>query len=227
MAEKRDSEPIESGHRPEDLAARLRDEEARHQELTAALALAQRQIAFYQSYQVRLQEVIAQALAAAFQAGEAGSGPESAEPGGVPPGTPTAAAQPSNPAMGEGRGASRAVSATEADLVAEVTALEQELSALRAKVAGLQVIPEARAGDAAPCRPPKPSPAPSLIDDLSRRELDVLRLMAQGLGNREIASRLFISEKTVKSHVTSVFGKLQVTDRTQAVLYAVRHGLTD
>lgn len=62
---------------------------------------------------------------------------------------------------------------------------------------------------------------------LSARELDVLRLMADGRSNKEIASDLGLSEKTVKSHVSSVLGKLGVADRTQAAVLAVRSGLVE
>lgn len=61
--------------------------------------------------------------------------------------------------------------------------------------------------------------------DLSPRELEVLALLVQGLPNRLIARRLEISEKTVKAHLTSVFRQLGVTDRTQAALWAARHGI--
>lgn len=62
---------------------------------------------------------------------------------------------------------------------------------------------------------------------LTEREIDVLRLIGQGLANKEIAYTLHISEKTVKTHVSSILGKLQVTSRTHAALYAVRMGLVD
>jgi len=61
--------------------------------------------------------------------------------------------------------------------------------------------------------------------DLSDRELEVLRLLAEGLSNSVIATQLFISEKTVKSHVSSILNKLDLTDRTQAAVYAWREGL--
>lgn len=60
---------------------------------------------------------------------------------------------------------------------------------------------------------------------LTERELEVLRLVGHGSSNREIAATLFISEKTAKNHLTHIFEKLGVSDRTQAALYAVRSGL--
>jgi DNA-binding NarL/FixJ family response regulator len=60
---------------------------------------------------------------------------------------------------------------------------------------------------------------------LSTREVGVLRLLARGLSNKEIASDLFITEKTVKTHVSSILGKLGVQSRTQAALYAGRFGM--
>jgi NarL family two-component system response regulator LiaR len=60
---------------------------------------------------------------------------------------------------------------------------------------------------------------------LTTRELEVIRLIADGLSNTEIAEKLFLSEKTVKSHVSNILAKLHVTDRTQAAVYAWREGL--
>ncbi|GAA4895209.1 LuxR family two component transcriptional regulator [Stackebrandtia albiflava] len=62
---------------------------------------------------------------------------------------------------------------------------------------------------------------------LTGREREVLRLVAAGLSNRQIARRLTVAEKTVKTHLTSVFRKIGVVDRTQAALWAVRHGLAE
>nr|WP_230967067.1 response regulator transcription factor [Nostoc sp. NZL] len=61
--------------------------------------------------------------------------------------------------------------------------------------------------------------------ELSERELDVLRLMAQGMSNLEIATALTIGESTVKSHVNRILSKLGVSDRTQAVIIAVKRGI--
>ncbi len=62
---------------------------------------------------------------------------------------------------------------------------------------------------------------------LSEREIEVLRLMAEGLTNQEIAERLFLSPTTVKTHVQNILQKLDVSDRTQAAVCAVRYGLID
>ena len=66
---------------------------------------------------------------------------------------------------------------------------------------------------------------PSPMDELTTRELDVLRLLASGRSNRQIATELYLSEGTVKGYVSAILAKLQVADRTQAALFAVRHGL--
>jgi len=66
---------------------------------------------------------------------------------------------------------------------------------------------------------------PNLFTDLSDRELDVLRLIADGLSNAAIAEKLIISEKTVKGHVSNILSKLHMLDRTQAAVYAWQQGL--
>ncbi len=68
-------------------------------------------------------------------------------------------------------------------------------------------------------------PAPTLAEPLSERELEVLRLVARGASNKEIAGALFIAEGTVKNHLTSILGKLGARDRTQALLKAQELGL--
>lgn len=63
------------------------------------------------------------------------------------------------------------------------------------------------------------------IKSLTRRELDVLKLLAVGMYNKEVGKRLEISERTVKNHVSNIFKKLGVTDRTQAAVFAIRNNL--
>ncbi len=72
-------------------------------------------------------------------------------------------------------------------------------------------------------RPASPSQPPT-ADPLTPREVEVLQLVAQGLGNQEIADKLFIGEATVRSHVSNILSKLHLASRTQAALYALREG---
>jgi len=101
-----------------------------------------------------------------------------------------------------------------ADLAAAVRAAARDEPALHPQVAA-RLIQEARAARRAP------GPAA----DLSAREIEVLRLVADGLPNAEIAARLVLSEKTVKGHVSNILAKLHLADRTQAAVYAWREGV--
>ena len=75
---------------------------------------------------------------------------------------------------------------------------------------------------------PEETKSPDLIgDELTPRELDVLRLLAEGLANKTIAARLGISDQTVKFHVASIVGKLGAANRTAAVRLAIRRGLVE
>jgi DNA-binding NarL/FixJ family response regulator len=69
------------------------------------------------------------------------------------------------------------------------------------------------------------APAPSAAFDLTAREQEVLGLLAHGRSNKQIAAQLHLSEGTVKWYISAILGKLGVQDRTQAALYAVKHGL--
>jgi NarL family two-component system response regulator LiaR len=66
---------------------------------------------------------------------------------------------------------------------------------------------------------------PNVFHELSDRELEVLKLVAEGLSNAEISGRLFMSEKTTTSHVSNILSKLHLADRTQAAVYAWRQAL--
>jgi NarL family two-component system response regulator LiaR len=71
----------------------------------------------------------------------------------------------------------------------------------------------------------QPVPLPLIEEPLTEREVEVLRLVAQGLSNQEIADRFVISERTVRTHVSSILAKLHLASRTQATLYALRQGI--
>jgi DNA-binding NarL/FixJ family response regulator len=76
------------------------------------------------------------------------------------------------------------------------------------------------------CRSPAPgTPAGSLTAALSERERGVVRLIAAGLSNAEIASRLYLSEATIKSHITRILARLGLRDRVQIAVYAYEYGI--
>ncbi len=102
----------------------------------------------------------------------------------------------------------------------KITAADELRRAIKAAAAGqVQLSPEVAARLVREVR------APDSPETLTERETEVLRLLAQGLANKEIARALHLGEQTVKTHVSNVLGKLGVTSRTQAALHAVRIGL--
>lgn len=106
------------------------------------------------------------------------------------------------------------------------TPREKVIEAIRGTVLGSAYVDPAVAGkllEQAASQQVKPST--QITENLTEREEDVLRLMARGLSNTEIAYQLHLSEGTVRNHVSAIFAKLDVSDRTQAVIIAIRHGL--
>jgi NarL family two-component system response regulator LiaR len=73
----------------------------------------------------------------------------------------------------------------------------------------------------------RPTPAPATEEPLTEREVEVIVMIAQGYSNQMIGDLLFISERTVRTHVSNILGKLHLANRTQAALYALKEGLTD
>jgi two-component system, NarL family, response regulator LiaR len=103
----------------------------------------------------------------------------------------------------------------------------EELAAVLRRVAAGDVVIEPRVAAqlVAALRREEESPGRRLAAELTARETEVLRLIADGLSNAEIADRLFLSGKTVKTHVSNVLSKLQLADRTQAAVFAWKEGL--
>jgi DNA-binding NarL/FixJ family response regulator len=97
--------------------------------------------------------------------------------------------------------------------------------AVRMAHAGVSQLDPAAAARVAAALTPSTKDEPTTGQPLTARELDVLRLIAQGATNREIATRLRLSEGTVKNHISRILTRLGLRDRTQAALYAREHGL--
>ena len=98
-------------------------------------------------------------------------------------------------------------------------------AALEAAAAGLVVVHPSEVSAILPPPGALSSPIGELPEALTRREREVLQMIAAGLGNKEIAGRLSISDHTVKFHVASILGKLGASTRTEAVSIGIRHGL--
>jgi len=102
------------------------------------------------------------------------------------------------------------------------------ISAIEGTAAGKTFVDASVAGKLfAQIATPTVSRDTTLATAFSERERDVLRLLAQGLSNAEIAGQLFLSEGTIRNYLSAIFEKLGVSDRTKAALIAVRHGLVD
>jgi DNA-binding NarL/FixJ family response regulator len=119
-----------------------------------------------------------------------------------------------------------AVRAGAAGYLLKDTTREELLKAVRGTVDGKSYIDPAVAGKVLGVVSGRQSePASVLTAKLSEREVDVLSLLARGFTNADIAAQLHLSEGTVRNHVSTIFAKLDVNDRTQAAVIAIRHGL--
>ena len=106
----------------------------------------------------------------------------------------------------------------------EVTS-EQLRAALEAAAAGLLIVHPSELDTVLPAAVGSSAPVDELLEPLTKREREVLQMLAGGLANKEIAVRLAISDHTVKFHVASILGKLGASTRTEAVSLGVRRGL--
>ncbi len=104
---------------------------------------------------------------------------------------------------------------------------EEVAAAVRAAYAGEVHLDPAVARLLAQRMRTKQAPAESLVEPLTDREKDVLKLLGQGMSNKDIGSALFITERTARTYVSNILGKLGLASRTQAALYAVEHKLTE
>jgi len=105
------------------------------------------------------------------------------------------------------------------------TSPEQLVAALQAVASGLIVLHPANINEVLPAGSAATRAPGELAESLTRRELEVLQMLAGGLSNKEIAARLNISEHTAKFHVASILGKLGAGSRTEAVAIGIRRGL--
>ena len=110
---------------------------------------------------------------------------------------------------------------------AGIAEISRAIHAAAAHQALLDPAVQARLLAAAASATPRRAPAATLPDELTAREAEVLRLIARGMSNGEIAATLVVSEATVKSHINHLFAKVGARDRAQAVHYAYTHGLAD
>jgi DNA-binding NarL/FixJ family response regulator len=105
--------------------------------------------------------------------------------------------------------------------------LEELLSALRQVARGEPFIPSSLLPQLLHSATTVPATHLDAVESLSERERDVLRLLAQGLSNKDIAQKLYLSVRTVEGHLANIYAKLQVKSRTEAALLAVQHGWLD
>jgi NarL family two-component system response regulator LiaR len=108
------------------------------------------------------------------------------------------------------------------------TPRDEVIRAVRGTVAGKTYVDPSVAGKVLrQASSQQTQPATLITGKLTAREVEVLRLIARGLSNADISERLFLSEGTVRNHVSAILAKLGVSDRTQAAVIAIQHGLGD
>jgi two-component system, NarL family, response regulator YdfI len=130
--------------------------------------------------------------------------------------------------VGEGISAAAAGDALRAGIRAALPAdisPEQLVAALDVAASGLLVLHPSHTAEAIPAASAPTAALDELTESLTRREVEVLQMLAGGLSNKEIAARLSISDHTVKFHVASILGKLGAASRTEAVSIGIRRGL--
>ena len=119
-----------------------------------------------------------------------------------------------------------AIRAGAAGYLLKDTPRDEVIKAVRGTVEGKSFVDPAVAGKLlSHVADQQAQPASLITDKLTVREVDVLRLVARGLTNADIAARLHLSEGTVRNHISAIFAKLDVADRTQAAVVAIQHGL--
>ena len=119
-----------------------------------------------------------------------------------------------------------ALNAGASGYVVKDSPLEAIVTSILAVVAGGRVLSETIAERVLAMISGGP-PTKTMYDGLTQREVEILRLLATGVANKQVAFRLKISDKTVRNHISHIYEKLNIFDRSQAVLYAVRKGLVE
>jgi DNA-binding NarL/FixJ family response regulator len=119
-----------------------------------------------------------------------------------------------------------ALNAGASGYVVKDSPLEAIVTSILAVVAGGRVLSEPIADRVLSMISGGP-PTKTMYDGLTQREVEILRLLATGVANKQVAFRLKISDKTVRNHISHIYEKLNIFDRSQAVLYAVRKGLVE